>query len=145
MQSVDAKKQFRVGGKYVLVFGDDVGLNFFRTSPQVTAAERAWLPFPVYVFQVPFDVLGTCEAFVASYTRMLLHTRAAARAASGTFTAAGSSNNFMPPCSVRLRLGYVSMQSDRETQWWVLASKEATLGCAPNVEIGNASVIAWVW
>ena len=94
MRSVNATKQFRVGGEHVLVFGDDVGLDYFGTSPQETA-EWAWAPLPVYVVQVPFNVLGACEGFVALYTRMLLRTRAASRAS--TFAAAaGPLNNFMP-------------------------------------------------
>jgi hypothetical protein len=121
------------------VFGDDMGLDFFGTSPQETA-EWAWAPLPVYVSQVPFEVLGAGEAFVALYTSMLLHSRAAAHAS--TFAAVlGSLDNFTPSCSARLRLGYVSMHSDHGFQRWVLASKEGMLDCGPNMEMGNASAI----
>ena len=85
--------------------GHDVSLNFIGASPS-KIAEWALAPWLVYVLQVPLELLGSYEVFIAICTGRA--NPAAGRA--GTFSAASCTlNNYMLS---RLSLGYISIHPD---------------------------------
>ena len=60
-QTPDVTQQF--GGEHVPVVGDDVSLDFVRTSP-LEIAKWASAPWPVDVPYVSVEILDPCEASI---------------------------------------------------------------------------------
>lgn len=109
---LDVSQHF--GGKYVLVLGHDVRLNFIGTCPH-EIAKWAFAPWRVYVLQVPLEFLDPEEIFIA-----ILTGRPHPVARAGTFAAAsGFLSSSTLSSSAGSGLGYVSIFQDHGT-WWCL-------------------------
>ena len=108
-QSLDCNQVF--GGKFLAVFGEEMGFDVTRTSPLETA-EQAISRSLVDVLPVPCELLGTPKAFVAIATdspHLAVHVTTAAVL---PVSAMPAGTSHMPSnsksCSARTSLGYIS-------------------------------------